>query len=78
LILQEDSMGMIKSALKAGVVVKIVDVVRREAAKPENQRKIREFIDRARNEATKPENQQKAREMVSKISSRTGKSRRMP
>ncbi len=71
-------MGMIKSALKTGVAVKIVDVVRREAAKPENQRKIREFIDRARNEATKPENQRKAREMVSKISSRTGKSRRMP
>ncbi|MGI8723249.1 MAG: hypothetical protein ACR2JG_13600 [Geodermatophilaceae bacterium] len=71
-------MGMIKSALKTGVAVKIVDVVRREAAKPENQRKIRELIDRARNEATKPENQRKAREMVSKISSRTGKSRRMP
>ncbi len=71
-------MGIIKSALKTGVAVKIVDVVRREAAKPENQRKIREFIDRARNEATKPENQRKAREMVSKISSRTGKSRRMP
>ncbi len=71
-------MGMIKSALKTGIAVKVVDVVRREAAKPENQRKIREFIDRARNEATKPENQAKARDMVSKISSRTGKSRRMP
>ena len=37
-------MGMIKSALKAGVVVKIVDVVRREAAKPENQQKAREMV----------------------------------
>jgi len=71
-------MGMIKSALKAGIVVKVVDVVRREAAKPENQRKIREFADRARREAAKPENQRKAREMVSKLSSRAGKNRRLP
>ncbi|MDQ3505623.1 MAG: hypothetical protein M3446_07995 [Actinomycetota bacterium] len=71
-------MGMIKSALKAGIVVKVVDVVRREAAKPENQRKIREFVDRARREAAKPENQRKAREMVSKLSSRSGKNRRLP
>ncbi len=71
-------MGMIKSALKAGIVVKVVDVVRREAAKPENQRKIREFVDRARREAAKPENQRKAREMVSKLSSRAGKNRRLP
>ncbi|MBA3799001.1 MAG: hypothetical protein H0X18_07900 [Geodermatophilaceae bacterium] len=71
-------MGMIKSALKAGIVVKVVDVVRREAAKPENQRKIREFVDRARREATKPENQRKARELASKLSSRAGKNRRLP
>ena len=68
-------MGIVKSALKAGIVVKVIDVARREAAKPENQRKIREFVDRARTEVTKPENQRKAKEMVNKLSSRAGKSR---
>ncbi len=71
-------MGMIKSALKTGIAVKVVDVVRREAAKPENQRKIRQFVDRARREAAKPKNQRKARELVSKLSSRAGKNRRLP
>ncbi|MDQ4040020.1 MAG: hypothetical protein M3313_17135 [Actinomycetota bacterium] len=71
-------MGMIKSALKAGIVVKIVDVVRREASKPENQAKIRDLLDRARNEATKPENQRKAKEMLNKFGNRPGKAPRMP
>ena len=71
-------MGIIKSALKAGIVVKIVDVVRREAAKPENQAKIRDFLDRAKNEASKPENQRKAKEMLNKFGNRPGKSPRMP
>ncbi len=71
-------MGMIKSALKTGIAVKVVDVVRREAAKPENQRKIRQFVDRARREVAKPENQRKARELASKLSSRAGKNRRLP
>ncbi|CAN5267149.1 hypothetical protein BH24ACT9_BH24ACT9_09050 [soil metagenome] len=75
---QEDSMGMIKSALKTGIAVKIVDVVRREAAKPENQRKAREMVDRVRREATKPENQRKARDLAAKFSSRSGKRHRMP
>ena len=69
-------MGMLKSALKTGIAVKFVDVVRREAAKPENQRKAREMVDRLRHEATKPENQRKAREMAAKFSNRTGKGRR--
>ncbi len=71
-------MGMIKSALKAGIVVKIVDVVRREAAKPENQQKIRDLVDRVRNEASKPENQRKVRETLNKLSSRGGKAPRTP
>lgn len=71
-------MGMLKSALKAGIVVKVIDVVRREAAKPENQRKAREMVDRVRREAAKPENQRKAREILTKVGNRTGKARRMP
>lgn len=66
-------MGMFKGALKAGIIMKIVDVVRREAAKPENQRKVREFVDRVRNQATKPENQRKVKEALNKLGNRTGK-----
>jgi len=71
-------MGMIKSALKAGIVVKIVDVVRREAAKPENQAKIKDLLNRARTEASKPENQRKAKDLLNKFGNRPGKSTRMP
>jgi len=67
-------MGIIKSALKAGIVVKVIDVVRREAAKPENQAKIKDLLNRARNEASKPENQRKAKEMLNKFGNRPGKS----
>lgn len=67
-------MGLIKGALKAGIVVKVVDVVRREAAKPENQRKVRELVGRVRHEAAKPENQRKVKEALNKLSSRTNKS----
>ena len=63
-------MGMIKGALKAGIVVKVVDVVRREAAKPENQRKARELVARVRREAAKPENQRKIKEALNKLGSR--------
>ncbi len=71
-------MGMIKSALKAGIVVKIVDVVRREAAKPENQAKIKDLLNRARTEVSKPENQRKAKDLLNKFGNRPGKSTRMP
>lgn len=70
-------MGIIKSALKTGIVVKVADVVRREAAKPENRRKLQELVDRAKREAAKPENQRKAKELVAKFNSRKGKSRGM-
>lgn len=66
-------MGLIKSALKAGIVVKVVDLVRREASKPENQAKIREFVNKAKTEASKPENQRKVKEMLNKVGNRTGK-----
>lgn len=54
-------------------MVKLVDVIRREAAKPENQARIREFVERARREVAEPENQRGAKEMVSKFSNRPGK-----
>ena len=66
-------MGMIKGALKAGIVVKVVDVVRREAAKPENQRKARELVARVRREAAKPENQRKIKDVLNKVGSRSGR-----
>lgn len=68
-------MGLLKSALKAGIVVKVIDVVRREAAKPENQRKAKELADKVRREMAKPENQRKAKEVLGKVTNRSGKKR---
>lgn len=42
-------MGFIGKALKTGLALKAVDVVRREASKPENQRKAKEFAEKLRN-----------------------------
>ncbi len=36
-------MGAVRGLLKGAVVMKVVDIVRREAAKPENQAKAREM-----------------------------------
>jgi hypothetical protein len=41
-------MGFLKGAAKTAVLAKVIDVVRREAAKPENQRRAKELIQRAR------------------------------
>ncbi|UNX53900.1 hypothetical protein MF406_13090 [Georgenia sp. TF02-10] len=41
-------MGFIKNALKSGVALKGVQILRREAAKPENQRKARELANKLR------------------------------
>ncbi|MFD3811227.1 hypothetical protein [Rhodococcus sp. NPDC058639] len=41
-------MGMLSRVIKGGVAVKAIQVVRREASKPENQRKAREFATRLR------------------------------
>lgn len=71
-------MGILKSALKTGIAVKAVDLARREAAKPENQRKIRELGDRVRRELNKPENQRKAKEVLNKFGGRGGKNHRSP
>jgi hypothetical protein len=46
-------MGFLKNALKTGVVVKVLDVVRREAAKPQNQEKARRLVDRVSRRAAR-------------------------
>lgn len=39
-------MGLLKGAFKAGLAMKALDIARREAAKPENQRKAKELLNR--------------------------------
>lgn len=39
-------MSMFKGAVKTGIALKILDMVRREAAKPQNQAKAREMFER--------------------------------
>lgn len=46
-------MGFLGKAIKGGIALKAVDVVRREAAKPENQSKAKELLQKARNSARK-------------------------
>ena len=41
-------MGFLDKALKSGVAIKAVQIAKREAAKPENQRKARELLARLR------------------------------
>jgi hypothetical protein len=42
-------MGLIGKALKIGVLAKVVQVVQREASKPENRKKIGEAVDKVKN-----------------------------
>ena len=37
-------MGMLSKVLKSGVAIKAIQVAKREASKPENQRKARELV----------------------------------
>jgi len=37
-------MGMFKGALKTGIAMKVLEVARREAAKPQNQAKARQLF----------------------------------
>lgn len=39
-------MSLLRSAIKSGIAVKAVQVIKREASKPENQRKVKEAIGR--------------------------------
>jgi hypothetical protein len=45
----EEAMGLLKGALKTGIVVKAIEIARREASKPENQRKAKELLARVTN-----------------------------
>ena len=51
-------MGLFKGAAKAGIAAKAIEIVRREAAKPQNQAKARELLgklqDRRRGSARRP------------------------
>ena len=49
-------MGLLKSVIKTGIALKAVEIARREASKPENQRKAKEFFEqvRARQAARRP------------------------
>jgi hypothetical protein len=46
-------MGAVRGLVKSAVVLKLIDVVRREAAKPENQAKARELAMRVAREVDK-------------------------
>lgn len=41
-------MGMLSKAVKSGIAIKAFQIIKREAAKPENQRKAREFATKFR------------------------------
>ena len=45
-------MGLFKGAAKAGIAVKLIQVARREAAKPENQARARELVRRLKDRRT--------------------------
>jgi len=42
-------MGFFKGAIKSGLAIKAANIIKREAAKPENQRKARELLAKAKN-----------------------------
>ena len=46
-------MGFLSKAIKGGIAVKAVEVAKREAAKPENQRKAKELFQKVNNSARK-------------------------
>lgn len=39
-------MGLLRTALRTGLAAKAIDIARREASKPENQRKARDMFER--------------------------------
>jgi hypothetical protein len=46
---KEDTMVSLKGVLKTGVAVKAIEIARREAAKPENQRRARQVVQQVLN-----------------------------
>ena len=47
-------MSLFKGAMKAGLAAKAIDIARREAAKPENQRKAKELFAKLSSRGKKP------------------------
>lgn len=45
-------MGFLKGAAKAGIAAKAIEIVRREASKPQNQAKARELVQKLRSRGT--------------------------
>lgn len=46
-------MGLFKGAMKAGIAAKAMEIARREASKPENQRKAKELLTRVTSRGSK-------------------------
>jgi hypothetical protein len=46
-------MGLLRGAIKAAVVAKVIDIARREMSKPENQRKAKELVGKLADKAAK-------------------------
>lgn len=42
-------MSFIRGAIKSTIAIKALQIARREASKPENQRKVKDFINRVSN-----------------------------
>lgn len=42
-------MSILKSAIKAGIAVKVIQIAQRELSRPENQRKIKEALRKLQN-----------------------------
>ena len=49
-------MGLLRSAIKAGIAMKVLEIIQREARKPENQRRAKELFEqvRARSASRRP------------------------
>jgi len=45
-------MGLLRTAIRTGLATKAINIARREASKPENQRKARELFDRVSKRGT--------------------------
>ncbi len=53
-------MGAVRGLLKGAIAVKVLDIVRREAAKPENQAKARELAQKVTQEVSRRKAQRSA------------------
>lgn len=47
-------MGFLRKAIRGGIALKAAQIIQREAAKPENQRKAKELLAKVRDSRKKP------------------------